>query len=353
MGSGVALTYGMTHSDTNATVAISPVNQSVTPDLPHNLLLMAGSLEPQFMNSAKDLLTLAGGQGGDATIGTARKLVIIPDVEHISILFSSKAHSTARSWLDSTFGIQPGASNYIDRRVIWFGLGILGFTFLANARIKIIPPTSQVNGNIKSLALRLIALLGGGISGTLILWLVGLTGVKLNQFLGLLVGGYILIWFGVAGVISLLYLRPQISKPTSRELFKGLIAFAALWLGVGLIGNFVWLPWLLIPYRLALWIPGSIILLPWFVAVGDASKRAKPVGRIGWWIFQSIAIILSLYLAIQINPELGFIFIILPLVPVMIGLHMLVISSKHGIWAYALPGAMFTAWLLLAVFPLQ
>jgi hypothetical protein len=210
-----------------------------------------------------------------------------------------------------------------------------------------------VNGNIKSLALRLIALLGGGISGTLILWLVGLTGVKLNQFLGLLVGGYILIWFGVAGVISLLYLRPQISKPTSRELFKGLIAFAALWLGVGLIGNFVWLPWLLIPYRLALWIPGSIILLPWFVAVGDASKRAKPVSRIGWWIFQSIAIILSLYLAIQINPELGFIFIILPLVPVMIGLHMLVISSKHGIWAYALLGAMFTAWLLLAVFPLQ
>jgi hypothetical protein len=37
----------------------------------------------------------------------------------------------------------------------------------------------------------------------------------------------------------------------------------------------------------------------------------------------------------------------------MLGLHMLAISSKHGSWAFALPGAMFLSWLLLAVFPLQ
>jgi cadmium resistance protein CadD (predicted permease) len=115
----------------------------------------------------------------------------------------------------------------------------------------------------------------------------------------------------------------------------------------------VWLPWLLIPARLWLWIPASILLLPWFYAVGEASKQANWLGRIGWWLCQVAAVIAGFYLAITINHELGFIFLLLPLIPVMLGLHMLAISSKHGSWAFALPGAMFLSWLLLAVFPLQ
>ena len=105
MGSGIALSYGMTHPDTAATIAISPVNQSITSVLPHNLLIMAGSLEPQFSDNAEQVLALGGGQGGEIAKGTARKLVIIPNVEHISILFSSKTQLTARSWLDDTFGV--------------------------------------------------------------------------------------------------------------------------------------------------------------------------------------------------------------------------------------------------------
>jgi pimeloyl-ACP methyl ester carboxylesterase len=353
MGSGIALSYGISHPETAATIAISPVDQTVTTDLPRNLLLMAGSLEPQFVSNAEKLLANAGDQGGDLTKGTARQLVIIPDVEHISILFSPKAHSTARSWLDGTFGTQAGASNYIDHRILWFGLGILGFILLANASINMISPASQIKINIRPIWLKMLALFAAGIAATIILWLVSLSGVKLNQLLGLLVGGYLIIWFGVAGVISLLILRPQLSKPTTRELIKGLVAFAALWLGVGLLGNFVWLPWLLIPYRLLLWFPSSIILLPWFFTVGYASKEATPASQLCWWIFQTITILLCLYLAIMTNPALGFLFIILPLVPFIIGLHMLVISSKHGTWSYALSGAMFTSWLLLAVFPLQ
>ena len=99
MGSGVALLYGFNHPNTVATIAISPVKESISPTLPHNLLLMAGSLEPQFVANAQDLLDMAGGQNADLANGTARKLEIIPNVEHISILFSPTAHSTARSWL--------------------------------------------------------------------------------------------------------------------------------------------------------------------------------------------------------------------------------------------------------------
>ena len=43
MGSGVALLFGQEHPETAATIAVSPVGQPVTPDLPRNLLLMAGT----------------------------------------------------------------------------------------------------------------------------------------------------------------------------------------------------------------------------------------------------------------------------------------------------------------------
>jgi len=352
MGSGVALSYGITHPNTLATIAISPVSQSVSPTLPHNLLLMAGSLESQFVANAEGLLAMAGGQRDDLTSGIARKLIIIPNVEHISILFSPTAHSTARSWLDGTFGLQAGTSYYIDRRILWFGLGIVGFIFLSKASLNTIPDALRKNTPIAPIWLRLIALLGGSIAATFILWLVSLSGVNISQLLGLLVGGYILIWYSVAGIISLVVFRPHISMPRKTEFVKGVVAFVALWLGVGLLGNFVWLPWLLIPARLWLWVPGSIILFPWFFVVGEAAKQATKVGQFGWWLFQVIIVTGCLYLALSINPELGFLFIILPLVPVMLGLHMLAVSPKHGSWAFGISGSMFTAWLLLAVFPL-
>ncbi len=353
MGSGVAITYGETHPDTFATIAISPVGLSVTPTLPRNLLLMAGSLEPQFVGSAQDLLTMAGGPNNDVSAGTARKLVVIPNVEHISILFSTTAHATARSWLDETFGPQPGATNYTDRRILWFGLGIIGFIFISRASLNSLPTLGLQKVAISPRWLRLLALLLGSLLATGVLWLVSKAGVNISGLLGLLVGGYILIWFAVAGVLSLLIMRPHITRPKLMELIMGFVAFAALWLGVGLIGNFVWLPWLLIPSRLWLWVPGAIILLPWFFAVAEAARNANPLSQVGWWLFQVVVVIAGFYLALTINPELGFIFILLPIIPIMLGLQMLAISPKHSTWAYAISGAMFTSWLLLAVFPLQ
>jgi pimeloyl-ACP methyl ester carboxylesterase len=352
MGSGVALLYGVAHPATYATIAISPATQAVTPALPHNLLLMAGSLEPQFVSNAEDMLAIAGGSHGSLADGTARQLTVIPHVEHISILFSPTAHSTARSWLEGTFGLQPGATDYVDRRILWFGLGIFGFILLSAASLNSFATNEPQSAKHSPLWLRLVALIGGGVGATLILWLVSLARINLSQLFGVLVGGYIILWFGIAGVIALIISRPHIHRPGAREILKGLIAFAALWLGVGLLGNFVWLPWLLIPQRLALWIPASIISLPWFLAFGETAQGANTGGQIGWWLGQVVAIIGSLYLAITLSPALGFIVLILPVFPIALGLQSLAVSPRHGAWAYALPGGLFTGWLLLAVFPI-
>ncbi len=89
--------------------------------------------------------------------------MIIPNVEHISILFSPTAHSTSRSWLDATFGPQPEASNYTDRRILWFGLGIIGSIFLSKATLSRFPATIREKVLIAPQWLRLIALLGGSL----------------------------------------------------------------------------------------------------------------------------------------------------------------------------------------------
>jgi len=353
MGSGVALTFGQEHPETMATIAVSPVNQQVTPDLPHNLLLMAGSLEPQFLHTAEQLLAEAGGQGGDPAAGTGRKLVAVPGVEHISILFSPTAHAAARDWLDTIFGSQPGAQPYTDRRIWWYVVGLLGALLLGAGVAPLVAAPRSERAVHRPLWRRLAALAGGALGATLILWLASLSGLTLTASLGLLIGGYLLIWFGLAGLFSLLLLWPRFYVPPRRQVFGGLLAFAVLWLGVGLLGQSAWLAWILIPKRLLLWPLGALLLLPWFLAAGETVARAGAIARIGWWLAHSLIVAGSLFLTLQLMPDLFFLVLILPLFPAILGLHALAAAPHRESWPFALSGALFTSWLLLAVFPLS
>jgi hypothetical protein len=171
--------------------------------------------------------------------------------------------------------------------------------------------------------------------------------------LGLLVGGYLMVWFCVAGVVSLLLLRARLSLPSRRAVLGGLLAFAALWVGAGLLGQLVWLHWLLIPRRLLLWPLSVLLLLPWFLAVGEAVQGAGVAGWFGWWLGHTVALAAGLWLAIRLSPELGFISLILPMLPIILGLQALVTAPYRKRWPFALSGALFMGWLFLAVFPLQ
>lgn len=355
MGSGVALTFGQQFPETAATIAISPVGRSVTPQLPHNLLLMAGSLETAFVRNAEQRLAEAGGEGGDTAAGTARKFEMIQGVEHVSILFSPVAHQTARRWLDATFGEQPGANDYRDRRIIWYGLGVVGFVLLGLGAQKgriFSTVTLEQAKSIKTWRW-LAAWAGGILFATLLLWLLSRSGLIIRDMFGLLVGGYLMVWFGLAGLASLLLAGYRPCWPSLQELLAGGLVFAVLWVGVGLLGNFVWLPWLLIWPRLALWPLGSLLLLPWFLAVGAALNGAGFVRQGVGWLVHNILLIGGLILALLLNPEIGFITIILPMFPMMLGLHALEASPQRGGWAFALSGALFTSWILLTTFPLQ
>ncbi|MGD8488009.1 MAG: alpha/beta fold hydrolase [Anaerolineae bacterium] len=353
MGSGVALRFGQEIPETSATIAVSPVGQPVTPLLPRNLFLIAGSLEAPFVRNAQDRLAEAGGPGGDPSSGTARALLVVPGVEHISILFSPTAHDAAREWLDATFGRQPGARPYVDRRFLWYGAGLLGMVLLSAGAAPLIRDPLETQAVARSLGRRMAALVLGALSATLALALVGRAGVELGGLFGLLIGGYLLLWFCVAGVVGLLVLWIQPPIPRPRSIVAGLLVFATLWLGVGLLGQLVWVHWLLIPQRLALWVVGSVLMIPWFLLVAQVMGKTRIPQRIGWWLAQSVVIVGAIYLAMRLSADLGFLILILPLFPVILGLHALATAPHRSRWAFALSGALFVSWLVLAVFPLQ
>ena len=354
MGSGVALSFGQKYPETQATIAVSPVGTAVTPELPRNLLLMAGALEPAFLGNARERLAEAGGEGGDPAQGTARRLQVIPGVEHVSILFAPLAYTTARAWLDGVFGAQPGAQAYRDLRMVWYAVGVAGMLLAAMCLAPRPPQRVRADGRSPASTLRLLGALAGGAAGaTLLLWLAGLAGLNLQGLFGILVGGYLLAWFGAAGVLALLLSGVRPGWPGWRALGAGLAVFAALWLGVGLLGQYTWLQWLLAPPRLALWLPGAALLVPWFLVFGQGASRAGWLGKTGWWLAHCAIIMTALFAALRLSPGLGFILLILPLFPIILALHGLASGPQRNAWVVALSGAGFVAWLLLAVFPLN
>ena len=351
MGSGAALSFGQVHPNTRATVAISPVGTPVTPALPCNLLLMAGSLEPRFVDNARARLAEAGGLGGQMDQGTARKLEIIPGVEHISILFAPRAQALTLDWLNASFGFQPGARPYHDRRLLWFGLALIG-TLMAGATL--IPRnTSGLTQPMIPFGRRFLALAGGSLMATLLLWLAGLAGLSLNDLLGLRVGGYLMLWFFLAGGAGLLLLRPVIFRPSQSEILSALMIFGVLWLGIGLLGSRVWLPWLLIPQRLMLWPLAILALLPYCLLMGEIGRQGTGSWRFGWWALQSGILCTTLVLAIKLTPVLGFLMLLLPLFPVVLLFLVVPNMQQRGSWTYALSATLFVSWMLLAVFPIQ
>jgi dienelactone hydrolase len=354
MGSGMALSYGTSNPDTIATIAVSPVSRPVSPDLPRNLLLLAEGLDQRFVTNAENLLEQAGGAGGDLQVGTARKMVIIPGVEHISILFSTNAQKSARQWLDEIFGSQPGARDFTDRRMLWYLLGLAGtllFFWSVSALINNLDEGYEEVSE-SSVWRRLGALVIGAIGASGILFVLSNAGLNISQLLNMLVGGYILVWFAIAGAISILLLGRLPVAFERAALIASLMIFAALWVGLGLLGNYGWLPWLLIPKRLILWPLASLLCLPWFMAVAQSVLPAAWWGRLIWWLGYTLLLIGGLFLSLRLNPELGFLVLILPVFPLVLGLHALVSGPYRWRFSFALGGSLFIGWLVMAVFPL-
>jgi len=349
MGSGAVMSAGIADAGRyRATVAVSPTGAAVSPDLPRNLLLMAGTLEPQFAANGRDLLARAGGANDDLAGGRGRAMVDVPNVEHITILFSQTAHQAALDWLNRTFGLPP-ATAAPDRRVVWYVAHLAGWLLLLGVAAPLIPAAAPTAARRRPpwpwLGLPL-----GALAGVLLLALLGRVG-DVSRLGGLLVGGALALWFGALGVVWLLLgFRPP--RPAGRDVLWGLVLFAALTLAFGVMANRVWLPWWLTPARLARWLPAAAAALPWLLAAGLAQHGASARRRAGWWLFQTAVVVAGLLLLVVVSPGMGFIALLMPLIPIILAAMSLAGVAVDRPWSYAIGNALFFGWLLVAVFPL-
>lgn len=349
MGSGAVMSAAIANPERYAaTVAVSPTGAAVSPAAPRNLLLMAGSLEPNFVANAKDLLARAGGVNDDLAGGRGRDMLVIPNVEHITILFSPGSHQAALDWLNRVFALPPAAAAR-DSRILWYGAHVAAWLLLLTAVAPLFPAALPLPGGARRRPWSWLSLPLGALAATGVLFLLGRLG-DFSTLGGLLVGGTLAVWFAVFGLV---WLRGfYVPRPSGKDLLWGLGLFAALTLAFGVMADRVWLPWWLILPRLARWPFVALAALPWLLTAGLAQHRAPAWRRAGWWLAQTVVIVAGLGLAVAANPGLFFIVLLMPVIPIILAIVAVAGAAVDRPWSYAIGGALFFGWLLVAVFPL-
>jgi hypothetical protein len=175
---------------------------------------------------------------------------------------------------------------------------------------------------------------------------------ELQALGGVQVGGAVGVWFLIAG-LTWLGVVTHLPRPTLRTVALGIALFVALWVAFGAMAQVVWLQWWLIPIRLRVWLPVAIACLPWFLAAGIVQQNIGVGQRILWWLGQSVVLIGGFVLTLNFLPQLGFMFLLLPLFPPLIGILSLIAGLLNQAWVYAIGSALFFGWLLAAGFPLS
>lgn len=350
MGSGAVMRAGVEDADRyRATIAVSPTGADVTPERPRNFLLQAGFLEPQFADNARELLAAAGGENDALAEGRGRKLVIVPGVEHITILFSQGSHQAALDWLNETFNLPP-ASAAPDRRMIWYGAHLAGWLLFLFAVVPLLAIDLPSVTSIRRSPWHWVGLV---IGTAVAIFGVTLLGRLLNtsSLGGLLVGGVLGLWFLFLGLIWLL-LGFRIPKLSTSDLIWGLALFVFLTLAFGVMAQSVWLPWWLNTDRLLRWPFLAAASLPWLLAAGLLQHRLSISQRAGWWLVETVVIVAGLGLTVLLNPGLFFVVLLMPVIPIILGIMAIAGAIFDRPWSYAIGNALFFGWLLVAVFPL-
>jgi pimeloyl-ACP methyl ester carboxylesterase len=355
LGSGAVMDAALSVPDrVRAVVAVSPTDAGVSATSPPNLLLLVGGLEPRFVANAESLLERAGGASADRAValdaGTARELRIVPLVEHVSILFSTTAHRVSARWLDDVLGRSSSALPDPVWSMYWWIVALLGVLLTWRAVVPSV--VGGVGGAVREVipGRPILGLVAGGIVATLALTAVGAV-AEIGTIAGMSVGPTLVIWFAVAGAVWA-RLGPRPGAPDGWDLVWGGVILLVLVAAFGALAPKVWLPWFPIPRRV-LFIPlFAAALLPWTVMLGAALQHRRGVRAFGWWAAVSAVLLVTLGAAANVVPGLGFLILVLPLLPAVLGLTLIVWAPVQRPWAAGIATAGFLGWTIAVLFPL-
>lgn len=346
MGSGAVLDAAILEPRRfGAVVAVSPTDSAVGPTVPRDLLLLAGANEARFVANAESLLARAGGPRGVLGEGDARDLIVVPVVEHVSILFSRTAHDASIAWLSGALAHVPTGDAPIGPLAGWSllvaGILVLWQGLVLQAATPAPPPTAR--------SAPWLALPVGGVAATASLVIVARS-VAMADVVGLAVAGEVGLWFLLAGVVWLRFgVRP--APPELRDIGWALLATAVL-VGLGASSTLAWAPWWIGGPRVTAAVLLTVLLIPYSVAAASLLHGRRGRHAVAVWAVSSLAVVATLGAAAVVVPGLGFLILVMPLLPVVLGVTVVAAVGVDRPWASGTASAVLVGWLLAMLFPL-
>lgn len=340
MASDLVIRYAMENPGVDAVAALSVFGQGVTSDNPRNLLVIDGAWEsPRLIDAGRRIVSsAAGGEAqervtyGDFEKGTARRFALARGAEHIGVLYARDTLVETRDWLNGVFH-RSGGDERIYARGRWLALLFSGLVALAWPASKLLPvPSARPLGlGLPWPQLWKISL-APALLTPLLLWKAP------TDFLPILLGDYLVVHFAVYGLLILagLWRQPGTSFPL-RELLRGLgrVAFPAAcvtafflfamgWPIDAFVTSFapVGARWAIIPIMFAS-VAAYLVAEEWMLR-GAAPAR-------GGYAFSKFCFVLSLAIAIALNPRRLFFLAIIAIVIILL----FVIFGLVNRWVYA------------------
>ena len=347
MGATAVTRYAGAHPEVTATVAISlPDSSEVPADRPARLLLLVGGLEfPGFRTAAEQAAESGGG----------RSAVVVPGVEHISILYAPRAHREMVTWLDDSFGGPPAAHPMPAPMRRLTGAALLVLSLLMG----LYPVARLVLGagppSWPRLDAPLIARVAA-VAGVAAVVAIVVASIAPTSRLPLALGGFIVGFTTAAGVAMLAYQRrrgggPPVARPGTLRLAVAtpvLIAYAAATIVIpvhlGLTNA--------VPAGARWWLLAAV----WagFAVYAYAAERIAAGNSFGVLTASAVAVI-GLTAAAILGLTSSFLLLVVPLLAILLLWQAIWSAILHRFsappWLTALVGSLVVAWPIATALP--
>jgi len=366
MASDIVVRTATEEKDVAATVAVSMFSPAVTARDPRNLLVVVGGWEGGLTREALRAVGLAtapaaaepGQTYGSFAQGSARRVAVIPGVEHISVLFAQQSLDEAVRWLDGAFAVTRAGDPDVPARGGWLIALLAGIALTAYPLTRLMPLAAVFPTGAGLPWRRLwVPVLVPMIVTPLVLRFVP------THFLPVLVADYLAVHFFAYGVMTALCLAwaargdDADRQPTDPVALAAgtflLVAYCALALVIPLdryVTSFVPGPerWPLV----AAMAGGTLV---YFLA-NEWATRGPGTGRFGY-LATKVAFVASLAIAVALDFErLFFLVIIVPLIVLSFLVFGLVARWSYRQCGHPVPGAVTSAiafaWAIAVTFPL-
>jgi dienelactone hydrolase len=348
MGATAVTEYAAAHPEVTTTVAISlPDSSDMPADRPARLLLLVGGLEFAGFRDAAQHAVEHGGSG--------RSAVVVPGVEHISILYAPRTHREVVTWLNDSFG-RPVAARPMPspiRRLTGAGLLLLALA------VGLYPLARVLLGAEQSGRPRVaLPLIGRAVAVAAVAAGVGVLVAPIAPTirLPLALGGFIVGFAMATGAVMLVYQRWRTVTATSAGsgglrlavATPVLIGYAAVTIAVPLqLGLTNAVPvgarWWLLP-----------VVWAGFAVLAYAAERVAEGNSFGVLAVSAVAVV-ALACAAVVGLTSGFLLLVVPLLAILLLWQAIWSAVLHRFaapaWLIALVGSLVVAWPIATALP--